>query len=300
MQGFAVDGGSIKINRYNNVEIDSVYFEGTTTGKCIELGTAGETGYVANVIIRNCWFRTANYAVYCNAGVQKLMVDICGYSAISYCALYVSSDIYNYSFRTGYAAGSFSNAPQVHFGQRAATNANFGTVSYQDYGIVNGTQMASSDVGYYIPNGGYTDSTLVSRNKATGKGAAYITPRTGEAGSLNSTQFTLTTASNSKYFNAGDAVSFSLGGSAYISNVDYENGVLTVYGASGTSNGAQNISQVSASMYSVSYANAAPTTGTWSAGDIVYDLTPTSGSYVGWVCTVSGTPGTWKTFGLIS
>lgn len=300
MQGFAVDGGSIKINRYNNVEIDSVYFEGTSTGKCIELGTVGETGYVANVIIRNCWFRSADYAVYCNAGVQRLSIDICGYSAVTKCALYVTSDIYPYSFKNGYAAGSFGSAPIVHFGQRAATNANFIGVTYQGYGIDNGVQMASSDIGYYIPNGGYVDSSLSTKNLATGKGAVYVSPHTGEAGALSTSTFTLTTATNSKYFNAGDAVTFSLGGLGYISNVNYATGVLTVYGTSGTTNGAQTISQVSAALRSVSYRSAAPTTETWAVGDIVYSLSPTSGGYIGWVCTAAGTPGTWKTFGVIS
>jgi hypothetical protein len=50
----------------------------------------------------------------------------------------------------------------------------------------------------------------------------------------------------------------------------------------------------------VSYAAAAPTTGRWMQGEIVYNTAPTSGGYVGWVCTASGSPGTWKTFGLIS
>ena len=35
-------------------------------------------------------------------------------------------------------------------------------------------------------------------------------------------------------------------------------------------------------------------------GDIIYNTAPVSGGYIGWVCTVAGTPGTWKTFGLIS
>lgn len=46
--------------------------------------------------------------------------------------------------------------------------------------------------------------------------------------------------------------------------------------------------------------NTAPTTGTWAQGAIAYNNSPTSGTYVGWVCTVAGSPGTWKTFGLIS
>lgn len=47
------------------------------------------------------------------------------------------------------------------------------------------------------------------------------------------------------------------------------------------------------------YNTAPPTTGTWKQGDIVYNVLPTSGSYIGWVCTVAGTAGTWKGFGLI-
>ena len=43
-----------------------------------------------------------------------------------------------------------------------------------------------------------------------------------------------------------------------------------------------------------------PTTGTWKAGSRVYDNTPSPGGTVGWVCTASGTPGTWKTFGNIA
>lgn len=52
--------------------------------------------------------------------------------------------------------------------------------------------------------------------------------------------------------------------------------------------------------HTVIFGDAAPTTGTWGRGDIVYDNTPTAGSFIGWVCTASGTPGTWKTFGAIS
>lgn len=48
------------------------------------------------------------------------------------------------------------------------------------------------------------------------------------------------------------------------------------------------------------YGTSAPTVGTWSAGDIVYHTLPTAGGFIGWICTVAGTPGTWKTFGAIS
>lgn len=47
-------------------------------------------------------------------------------------------------------------------------------------------------------------------------------------------------------------------------------------------------------------ASSAPTTGTYSLGDIVYNSNPSAGGYLGWVCIEAGTPGTWKGFGLIA
>jgi hypothetical protein len=45
---------------------------------------------------------------------------------------------------------------------------------------------------------------------------------------------------------------------------------------------------------------AAPTTGTWAQGDIVYNTNPTAGGFFGFICVTAGTPGTWKTFAPIS
>ena len=45
------------------------------------------------------------------------------------------------------------------------------------------------------------------------------------------------------------------------------------------------------------YSNSAPTTGTWVVGDRVANRTPTVGQPKAWVCTVSGTPGTWVSEG---
>lgn len=52
--------------------------------------------------------------------------------------------------------------------------------------------------------------------------------------------------------------------------------------------------------YAHSYASAAPASGTWVRGDIVYSNTPSASGFIGWVCVASGTPGTWKTWGAIS
>ena len=42
------------------------------------------------------------------------------------------------------------------------------------------------------------------------------------------------------------------------------------------------------------FAAAAPTTGTWSVGSVVYNNAVAAGGSPGWVCTTAGTPGTWK------
>lgn len=50
----------------------------------------------------------------------------------------------------------------------------------------------------------------------------------------------------------------------------------------------------------VTNGTAAPVSGTWNQGDIVYNTAPSAGGTVGWVCTTGGSPGTWKTFGSIA
>lgn len=48
------------------------------------------------------------------------------------------------------------------------------------------------------------------------------------------------------------------------------------------------------------YGVAIPAFGQWKVGDIVWNSSPVSGGTIGWVCTVAGSPGTWKTFGAIA
>ena len=88
---------------------------------------------------------------------------------------------------------------------------------------------------------------------------------------------------------------------------------IRVNAISGTFRGNNNYGTFSSEFYSFAsvsyicndylrtlYLTAAPTAGTWDLGDIVWDRTPVAGETVGWVCTVAGAPGTWKTFGAIT
>jgi hypothetical protein len=47
------------------------------------------------------------------------------------------------------------------------------------------------------------------------------------------------------------------------------------------------------------YNTAAPVSENWVRGDIIWNLNPSAGGKVGWVCVASGNPGTWKAFGVI-
>lgn len=49
----------------------------------------------------------------------------------------------------------------------------------------------------------------------------------------------------------------------------------------------------------VGYSTNIPSSGTWFAGDYKLARAVAAGGVMGWVCTTSGTPGTWKTFGAI-
>jgi len=44
---------------------------------------------------------------------------------------------------------------------------------------------------------------------------------------------------------------------------------------------------------------AAPTTGAWGRGEIVWNQNASAGGFAGWICVAAGTPGTWKQFGAI-
>jgi hypothetical protein len=48
------------------------------------------------------------------------------------------------------------------------------------------------------------------------------------------------------------------------------------------------------------YSDEMPTSGTYRAGDIAWNNSPSDGKAVGWICVKSGTPGIWSEFGLIS
>lgn len=76
-------------------------------------------------------------------------------------------------------------------------------------------------------------------------------------------------------------------------------GDVTVFG--GTYNNTYNVVYLNGSGCRVVLrSNSAPSNGIWSQGSQQINLTPASGNFIGRVCTTTGAPGTWSTFGAIS
>ena len=65
----------------------------------------------------------------------------------------------------------------------------------------------------------------------------------------------------------------------------------------GTVSGLEDLTYVKIGNTKHTYAVAAPESGAWIRGDICWNIEPSAGGTVGWVCTTAGSPGTWKIFG---
>jgi hypothetical protein len=81
-------------------------------------------------------------------------------------------------------------------------------------------------------------------------------------------------------------------------NVDSSAGVTLYQGV--TLNALGGITTLNTSVKGTGSAGAAPSSGTHVQGEIVFNANPSAGGFIGWVCVTGGTPGTWKSWGVIS
>lgn len=299
--GAAFDAATSTFDRIYGLTIIGCYWENATTGSAIELGGAGN-GWMRDVKIQNCYFSgTLTYSIKCNSAIRGLSVGPNYYGGTQKAFLYLTeSNLYGFEYVSGVST-STPAACEVHTGYSsvAVGDVNFGSMTISADYLYNGVQNApttTSTGNWYAYGKTAQGATVVS----SASGRFRSSPATSIAGTFSGTSFTCTTLADSYYFNGGDRVTCSAGGFTYVRSVDYTTGVLTLDGGT-TASGAGTVSQDAAVFNNIKlYQAAAPASGTWRVGDIVYNSAPTSAGYIGWVCTVAGTPGTWKTFGLIS
>jgi hypothetical protein len=301
--GAAFDAATSTFDRIYGLNIYGCYWEGPTSGKAIELGGAGNN-WMRVVDIRGCYFANVSFPIYCNSAIQELTVGPNFYGAIGtqpICALYaVQTDVSPVNYQSGVTTSSFLG-PEVHTGFTDTTvgSLTFNGVTISNDYLIEGVQLAqtvASTTNWY-PNG----KTLAGETQlASATGRFKTNPSTGVAGTFSGTTFTCTTLADARNFNGGDRISSSTGGFSFVRFVDYVTGVITLGGGS-SSSGAGTISHGAIYFRTVNIiASAAPVSGTYNQGDIFYNVAPTAGGTIGWVCVTAGTPGTWKTFGAIS
>lgn len=182
------------------------------------------------------------------------------------------SDVVNSTVASGSDAVKFSTSgARLHLGTGSL-----------DYFYSDGTRIVTpGDLN--VTGTAYMGSTV----QRSGVGTLIIIGTSQEGGAQTATKIdTFFTLANA----ASKIVDFANGGTGK-SNIAID-GTFNAYttGAGVNLPGAQKIRNDSA----------APTTGTWAVGDIVFNTAPTAGGFIGWVCTTAGTPGTWKTWGAIS
>lgn len=314
LQGFALDGGAMHIDSANQVKVDTVYFEGLPAGqtKFVEIGTSGFDGLVNNVKVDNCLFKNGRYAVYSNIASRAIYMRGNQCTAVTASALYLISDIYPAYYEPGLSAGSFTEGKEVHTGCRSLTMASelFGRMTMPSLGLYSGVQDAPSKSTYSEWFGPVRTGYGEFNNYATsGSQRFYTTPAAAIAGHVsdlgdgvsagNGLLFKCTTLADCYQFNGGDYLTGTgpLAGSMYVRRVDYENGIVYLYRSGGPTNGAATISQAEPDWFTTVYRTAVPASGDWKRGDRAINSAPTVGQPKSWVCTVTGTPGTWVSEG---
>jgi hypothetical protein len=299
--GVAFDAATSTFDRIYGLTIKSCYWENATQGgKAIILGGSGN-GWMRNVSIEDCYFSTLTYAIYCDSPIRGLKIGKNYYGGGMVNALYtVNNELYGFSYEAGVTTSGFSG-PEVHTGFGAGIAVGqliFGGITITNDFVDDGVQVspAIASTSNWYPNGSTQDGNT---HVTSSVGRFKTNPASAVPGVFSGTSFTCGVISASYSFNGGDRITSSTGGFIFVCSVDYTTGVLILSG--GTATGGGSISQSTAIFRNINvYGSAAPVAGTWRAGDLVYNSAPTSAGYVGWVCTVAGTPGTWKTFGLIT
>jgi hypothetical protein len=185
---------------------------------------------------------------------------------------------------SGSVKTEFGLTPTITFANTVGSTSanrvffNLLSASASEYNLVSLLVKPSANCSFYAHF--FTDSSQLAPN---------ISLRGGEWNRIvfatqNATSVTM-------YFYPADTTGATVNFQAFqsISDVNIEL-VSNIY-----QNGTVNVSTELYNQFS-----AAPSSGTWAVGDVVWNSVPTAGGTIGWVCTTAGTPGTWKTFGAIA
>ena len=169
-----------------------------------------------------------------------------------------------------------------------------GTVNFSDSVFYNPSSDRFS-VGTDEPSGKFTvydyvnDVELIVSSNEHGR---------GEIGTYNTKPLDLITDHQVR-------ISLEVNGDVTVGHEQKDSTVTRVYGKLGV--GVKNPREQFEVAGNIRWANKlfsvgdkAPTEGSFTKGDVIWNSNPKPQSYIGWVCTAGGTPGEWSPFGLIA
>lgn len=110
------------------------------------------------------------------------------------------------------------------------------------------------------------------------------------------------TASTMRPFDLAVRRNMTVGGSLVVPGLIVQPGAVTVQVALQVDLAAlmQALVTIAGGIRGTAARASAPGTGTHAVGEVVFNVDPIATGFIGWVCVTAGTPGTWKTWGVIS
>jgi len=201
-------------------------------------------------------------------------------------------------------------APYINTGGATAGGTiNFMGFAFNRYNFQNPNENVKVIIPSVSPSGGagvYSCAVYVIPQNGSAVFNVGYNKSTGGAGEINTNNGLLEVGYNriawKFYYNGVDPVDvfFNISSTASRDNTEIAIGGVTINKGDTVGNFVPVNTTTTDQANKISFGNAAPIDGKWTRGSIVYDNTPFSGQYIGWVCITEGTPGTWKEFGAIS
>jgi len=206
--------------------------------------------------------------------------------------------------------GTDTDAP-LNFRQSKVFGMNY--TSYDSEATLSSGVFGIGDFAYNRKpenTGGRKGRSFAAKAVQSNRGRSNVTTSNIGTGSVSTgnTSLTVSSLSNTSWvINQSITIIGAGSGGAdlttKINEINYDTNVVTVANAASTTVTGADIDTAQAHMYfvdMVQYGTAPPTTGRHERGDKVLSTNPVITGFIGWVCIFEGTPGTWKTYGVVT
>lgn len=255
-----------------NANSDAIILNTTTKFiESIHILTNQIFGFARNVVIGQCYFANIVGNDFSGTGniiefntpqggytIQNNFIEV---SATSGCGIYIPSvSTVSNTFRT--------------------------EIRNNNIQVSNGTPPIGIDIGQ--AGGNFQWNIVVDNNTINGFVTADIRLRAGGYTTISNNRCISSAATQSMIIDSVTGPSVAIENNRCVKAItlltvaDYTDGKILMSG------------NVENDTFQATKQSASPTTGTWRVTDVVMNSAPATGSPAGWVCTVAGTPGTWK------